>query len=67
MGGIFVESACKADVLNERSRAVAENDLKEYFETSYGIFRGKASKVAKLRFTPERLRWVAGEIWHAQQ
>jgi predicted DNA-binding transcriptional regulator YafY len=46
---------------------VAEKDLKEYFETSYGIFRGKANKVAKLRFTPERARWVAGEVWHPQQ
>ena len=62
-----VDSIRKADVQNDRARAVAEKDLKEYFETSYGIFRGKATKVAMLRFTPERSRWVAGETWHAQQ
>ena len=62
-----VDSIRKADVLKERAKAVGEKDLKEYFETSYGIFRGKATKVAKLRFTPERARWVAGEVWHSQQ
>ena len=62
-----VDAIAKADVLNERAKAVAEKDLKEYFETSYGIFRGKATRVAKLRFTPARARWVAGEVWHAGQ
>jgi predicted DNA-binding transcriptional regulator YafY len=62
-----VDAIRKADVLTDRAKAVAERDLKEYFETSYGIFRGKANKVAKLRFTPERARWVAGEVWHPQQ
>jgi predicted DNA-binding transcriptional regulator YafY len=62
-----VDAIRKADVLNERARAVAEKDLKETFETSYGIFRGKASKVARLRFTPERARWVSNEVWHPQQ
>jgi predicted DNA-binding transcriptional regulator YafY len=62
-----VDAIRRADVLNEKARHVAEKHLKEYFETSYGIFRGKASKLAKLRFTPERARWVAGEVWHPQQ
>ena len=62
-----VDAIRRADVLTDKARAVAEKDLKEYFETSYGIFRGKANKVAKLRFTPERARWVAGEVWHPQQ
>ncbi|MEI7786967.1 MAG: WYL domain-containing protein, partial [Betaproteobacteria bacterium] len=62
-----VDAIRKADVLTDKAKAVAEKDLKEYFETSYGIFRGKANKVAKLRFTPERARWVAGEVWHPQQ
>ena len=36
MGGIFVESACRADVLNDRAKAVPGNDLEEHFENSYG-------------------------------
>ena len=34
---------------------------------AYGIFGGKADKVAVLKFTPERARWVADEQWHPQQ
>ena len=41
--------------------------LNEELGSSYGIFTGKADKIAKLRFTPERARWVAGETWHPQQ
>ena len=32
-----------------------------------GIFSGKAVTWAKLRFSPERARWVANEQWHPQQ
>lgn len=59
MGGISVEIDCRADVLNDHAKSVAENDLKEYFEPSSGIFRGKATKVAKLRLTSERALWVS--------
>ncbi len=36
MGGIFVESVCRADVLNDRAKAAPGNDLEEHFENSYG-------------------------------
>lgn len=39
----------------------------EHFAESYGIFSGKATQRAKLRFTPEHARWVSGEHWHGQQ
>ncbi|MCZ2153862.1 MAG: WYL domain-containing protein, partial [Bryobacterales bacterium] len=32
-----------------------------------GIFSGRDVKWAKLRFTPERARWVAAERWHSKQ
>ncbi len=34
---------------------------------SYGIFSGKPTAWARLRFTPERARWVALEQWHPLQ
>jgi predicted DNA-binding transcriptional regulator YafY len=37
------------------------------FEETYGIFAGKRQKVARLRFTPFRARWVAKELWHPDQ
>ena len=57
----------RATVLDERALDVAESDLDEHYSTAYGIFGGKADKIAVLRFTPERARWVADEQWHPQQ
>lgn len=33
----------------------------------YGIFTGHDVQSAKLKFTPERARWVAQEQWHPKQ
>src|SRR5688572_28114433 len=57
----------RATVVDERALDVAEATLDEHYSTAYGIFGGKADKVAVLRFTPERARWVADEQWHPQQ
>lgn len=62
-----VDALQRVEVLPERARPVAERELKEYFETSYGIFSGRASRAARLRFTAERARWVAQESWHPRQ
>ena len=63
----------------EISRATLKRDL-EYLRSrmkapivydreleGYGIFSGKARAWAKLRFTPQRARWVATEEWHPKQ
>ena len=57
----------QAVLLNKKTEEISEKELHENFAESYGIFSGKASQRAKLRFTPERARWVAGETWHGQQ
>jgi len=57
----------RVTVVDERALDVAEDALDEHYSTAYGIFGGKADKVAILRFTPERARWVADEQWHPQQ
>jgi predicted DNA-binding transcriptional regulator YafY len=57
----------KAELLNKRAEEISEKELQENFAESYGIFSGKATQRAKLRFTPERARWVSGETWHGQQ
>ena len=57
----------RATVVDERALDVAEAALDEHYSTAYGIFGGKADKVAVLRFTPERARWVADERWHPEQ
>ncbi len=56
-----------AHVLEEKALEISEKELHENFAESYGIFSGKATQRAKLRFTPEKARWVAAETWHGQQ
>ncbi|MDP3621513.1 MAG: WYL domain-containing protein [Polynucleobacter sp.] len=52
---------------NAKADDIPEKKLQEHFSESYGIFSGKATQRAKLRFTPEHARWVATENWHGQQ
>ena len=52
---------------NTKAQEVTDKECQEHFAESYGIFSGKATQRAKLRFTPEHARWVAGENWHGQQ
>ena len=55
------------DLTDKKAQEVPETQLKEHFSESYGIFSGKATKRAKLKFTAQRARWVAGETWHGKQ
>lgn len=48
-------------------RAADELQLDRYLGASFGIFTGEASAWAVLRFSPQRARWVADEIWHPDQ
>ena len=57
----------QAQVLNSKVEEISEKALNEHFGESYGIFSGKATQTAKLKFTPERARWVSMEQWHKHQ
>ena len=56
-----------AVLTNTKAQEVSEKECQEHFAQSYGIFSGKATQRAKLRFTPEHARWVSAEHWHGQQ
>lgn len=62
-----VDGIKSAALTNKKAEDVSEKELHENFAESYGIFSGKATQRAKLRFSPERARWVSGEQWHGQQ
>jgi proteasome accessory factor C len=62
-----VDRITRANVLDAPAFDVPESELDEHYASAYGIFGGKADKVAVLRFTPEGARWVADEKWHPQQ
>ena len=48
-------------------REVLDADINVAVDAGYGIFGGAPKGWATLKFTPERARWVAGELWHPQQ
>jgi predicted DNA-binding transcriptional regulator YafY len=62
-----VDGIRSAVLTNTKAQDVSDKECQEHFAESYGIFSGKATQRAKLRFTPEHARWVAGENWHGQQ
>jgi proteasome accessory factor C len=65
--GDTIDRIQKAVQLDERATDIPEAELEAHFASSYGIFGGKADKVAVLLFTEERAKWVAEEEWHPKQ
>lgn len=62
-----IDAIRHVELTDNKAKDVAQAKLKEVLESGYGIFSGNKVKWAKLRFTPERARWVAVEQWHPQQ
>jgi predicted DNA-binding transcriptional regulator YafY len=62
-----IDRILKAVPLGEKAVDIPEAELDAHYTSSYGIFGGRADKVAVLRFTKERARWVADEVWHSEQ
>ena len=58
----------RVTLLDEPAREVPVKALDDYLATGYGIMRGNGHVTwAKLRFSAERARWVASEVWHPDQ
>ena len=62
-----VDAIKSVEILDRKTRDVADKRLDEVLGSGYGIFSGDKVSWASLRFTPERARWVAAERWHAKQ
>lgn len=54
-------------ILDTKSTEISAKELDAHLASGYGIFSGTDTKTARLKFTPERARWVATENWHGQQ
>ncbi len=54
-------------ISDNRAVEINEQTLQEHYADAYGIFAGKADKVARLRFSPHAAKWVADEHWHPDQ
>lgn len=62
-----VDTLCRAQLLEKKAREVPEGKLDAELAAGYGIFAGRRTRIARLRFTAERARWVAAERWHPKQ
>jgi len=62
-----VDAIRRAELVDKRAREIAKRDLDSVLGAGYGIFSGAAVTWARLRFTPQRARWVAVEQWHPLQ
>lgn len=55
------------EVLDAPAREVDDKTLDEILAVGYGIFSGKDTQWAALRFTPQQSRWAAAEEWPPSQ
>jgi predicted DNA-binding transcriptional regulator YafY len=62
-----IDRILTAKILEQKATDVSDAELDAHYASSYGIFGGRADKVAVLLFTRERARWVAEEVWHPAQ
>jgi proteasome accessory factor C len=62
-----IDRILRATPLDQTAMDVADIELDAHYASSYGIFGGQADKIAVLRFSRERARWVADEVWHPEQ
>lgn len=53
--------------LDETAIDVDDAQLDAILKSAYGIFAGKPTATALLRFSPERAQWVSKEVWHRNQ
>ncbi len=59
-----------AVTLDVAADEIANERLESHLATSYGIVHGDGANElqwARLRFTADRARWVAAEVWHPEQ
>ena len=62
-----VDAISEAILRDEAAKEVSRSALAEVMDSGYGIFSGRDVTWARLRFSPDRARWVAAETWHPQQ
>lgn len=53
--------------IDKPAMEIAADELDEHYASAYGIFAGKANRIAVLRFSAQAARWVADERWHPRQ
>ena len=42
-------------------------NIKDFFDASFGIYKGKSIREVTLRFSPLKTRWIRDQVWHKDQ
>lgn len=62
-----VDAIVQAQPLDAVAKELDADLLRTIMQSGYGIFGGQASEWARLKFSPDRARWVQHEQWHPEQ
>ena len=62
-----VDAIAECEQLDVDAKELDADQLRLSMQSGYGIFGGAVKGWAKLKFTPERARWVKHEEWHPEQ
>ena len=62
-----IERISASKLLDADATEIDDNTLDAHYGSSYGIFAGKPTHMALLKFSPAVAKWVAQEQWHPQQ
>lgn len=62
-----VDAIAECELLEDDAKEFDPEMVRESMQEGYGIFGGKVKDWAKLKFSPERSRWVQFEEWHPHQ
>lgn len=62
-----VDAIQSIEVLDAAAEEVDDTTLDRILAVGYGIFSGRDTQWAVLRFTPVQSRWAAAEEWHPEQ
>jgi predicted DNA-binding transcriptional regulator YafY len=62
-----VDAIAECEQLDIDAKELDADQLRTSMQSGYGIFGGAVKGWAKLKFTPERARWVKHEEWHPDQ
>ena len=62
-----VDAIAECVLLEDEAKEFDPEMVRESMQEGYGIFGGKVKDWAKLKFSPERSRWVQFEQWHPDQ
>lgn len=62
-----IDAIQECEILGDEAIEVDAQKIKEEVEGGYGIFGGQATEWAKLKFSPQKSRWISREEWHPEQ